>query len=278
VEDFLMLDRNFLYLTGLPCSGLGFLSQLLAQHPDIYSDNLRSPLCDILVNFRSFVGNNPQVVNHLNQDFNSTMVRSLSGIRGFINGWYSPISQPWIVDIHPQWLQHLELIHLLDPNCRMVVCVRELGQVYAAIENQHQKTLLLDFPEKLADLSRVDRAQQLFAPQGVIGSFLKSLEQLQDLEESLQQRLFYVVYEHLMSDPNEVLTELVKWLNLAPISLDLTKISSELPNYSESLGKYVEESYNPNQSLVYYTLPNRFEVTIKQNFSWFYQIFYPGRL
>ncbi|MFB2934286.1 sulfotransferase [Aerosakkonemataceae cyanobacterium BLCC-F154] len=273
-----MLDRNFLYLTGLPGSGVGFLSQLLAQHPDIYSSNLPSPLGDILVNFRSFVSTNSQVANHLNQEFNLTMERSLLAMRGLINGWYSPIFQPWIVDIHPQWLQHLELIHLLDPNCRIVVCVRELGQVYAAIENQHQKTLLLDFPEKLAEMSRTERAQQLFAPQGAIGSFLKSLEQLQDLEESLEQQLFYVVYEHLMSDPNEVLTELVNWLNLAPISPDFTKINQELPNYSESSGKYVEESYNPNQPLVYYTLPKRFEVTIKQNFGWFYRIFYPGQL
>jgi sulfotransferase len=272
-----MLDRHFLYLTGLPCSGLGFLSQLLAQHPDIYSDNLRSPLCDILVNFRSLVSTNPQVANHFNQDFNPTMVRSLLGMQGFINGWYGQVAQPWIIDIHPQWLQHLELIHLLDPNCRMVVCVRELGQICAAIENQHQKTLLLDFPEQLANLSRAERAQKLFAPQGAIGSFLKSLEQLQDLEESLQGRIFYVVYEHLVSEPEEVLTELLKWIELSPISPDLTQVSSDLPNYTESSGKYVEELYNPQQPLTYYTLPNRFEITIQQNFTWYYRLFYPGR-
>ena len=79
------------------------------------------------------------------------------------------------MDIHPQWLQHLELVHLLDPKYKIVVCVRELGQICAAIETQHQKTLLLDFTKKLANLSRAERAQQLFAPQGVVGSFLKSL-------------------------------------------------------------------------------------------------------
>lgn len=273
-----MLNHHLLYLTGLPCSGIDFLSQSLAQHPDIYSNHLRSPLCDLLLNFRTFISTHPQAINHLNQEFNPTMERSQSAMRGFINGWFEQISEPWIVDIHPQWLQHLELLNLLDPNCRMVVCVRELGQICAAIETQHQKTLLLDFPDKLAPRSRAERATQLFLPQGVVGSVLQSLEQLQDLEENLQQKIFYVVYEHLMSNPNEVLTELVNWLKLAPISLDLTKINLQLPSYSESGGKYVEETYNPHQPLVYHTIPNRFEVTIKQNFPWFYRIFYPGRL
>ncbi|MGB7711187.1 MAG: sulfotransferase [Microcoleus sp.] len=273
-----MLNHHLLYLTGLPCSGMGFFSQLLAQHPDIHSNHSRSALCDLLLNFRTFISTHPQVINHLNQQFNPTMERSLSAMRGFMNGWFEPISEPWIVDIHPQWLQHLELINLLDPNCRIVVCVRELGQICGAIETQHQKTILLDFPEKLASLSRADRATQLFSPQGVVGSFLQSLEQLQDLDESLQQKIFYVVYEHLISNPNEVLTELLNWLNLAPIAPDLTKINFQLPSYSESGGKYMEEIYNPHQPLVYYTIPKRFEVTIQQKFPWFYRIFYPGRL
>lgn len=273
-----MLNRHLLYLTGLPCSGLGFLSQLLAQHPDIYSNNARSPLCDLLLNFRTFISTHPPTVNYLDREFDLTMERSRSAMLGFINGWFEQISEPLIVDIHPQWLQHLELLNLLDPNCRIVVCVRELGQICAAIETQHQKTLLLDFPEKLAARSRAERATQLFSPQGVVGSFLQSLEQLQDLEESLQEKIFYVVYEHLMSNPQEVLTELVNWLNLAPISPDLTKINFQVLSYSESGGKYVEETYNPHQPFVYHTLPNRFEVTIKQNFTWFYRIFYPGRL
>lgn len=273
-----MLNHHLLYLTGLPCSGLSFLSQLLAQHPDISSNNSRSLLCDLLVNFRTFISTHPEAVNHLQREFNPTMERSRSAMRGFMNGWFEQISEPWIVDIHPQWLQHLELINLLDPNCRMVVCVRELGQIWAAIETQHQKTLLLDFPEKLASRSRADRAQQLFLPQGVVGSVLQSLEQVQDLEESLQQKIFYVVYEHLMSNPQEVLTELVNWLNLGPISPDLTQINFQVPSYSESGGKYVEEIYNRHQPFVYHTIPNRFEIPIKQNFTWFYRIFYPGQL
>lgn len=273
-----MLDRHFLYLTGLPCAGVNFVSQLLAQHPDIYSEHFQSPLCDFLLNFRTLISNHPLAINHLNQQFDPTMERSKSAIMGLMKGWFEQISEPWIVDIHPQWLQHLELINFLDPHFKIVICVRELGQICGTIETQHQKNLLLDFPEKLASLSRSERATQLFLPQGTIGSFLNSLEQVQDLEETLQEKIFYVIYEHLMSEPKEVLTELLNWLNLPPITPDFSKINTELIPYTESSGKYVEELYHPHKPLVNYTIPQRFQVTIQQNFTWFYRIFYPGLL
>lgn len=97
-----MLNHQLLYLRGLPCSGLSFLSQLLAQHPDIYSNNARSPVCDLLVNFRTFISTHPQAVNYLYREFNQTMERSRSAMTGFINGWFEQISEPWIVGIHPQ--------------------------------------------------------------------------------------------------------------------------------------------------------------------------------
>jgi len=272
-----MTDLRFLYLTGLPCSGTGFLSQLLSQHPEVYSDRRESPLCDLVVNFRSVLSEHPQLTPLVQDEVKGMMERSRYGIQGFIKGWYSQVSESLAIDAHPQWLQHLELIHFLDPDCKMVVCVRELGQVYGAIEHRHQNTLLLDFAETITDLSRTERAKQLFSASGRIGSFLSALEQVQDLEETLQKRLFYVIYEHLMSAPEEVLTDLVKWLDLAPISPDLGG-SALLSRSPERFSKYGEEAYDGDRPLPHYPLPKRFEVTIKQNFSWFYRIFYPGLL
>ena len=40
------------------------------------------------------------------------------------------------------WLHHIEFLHALVPDFRMLVCVRELGQVYGSVEAQHQKTIL----------------------------------------------------------------------------------------------------------------------------------------
>ncbi len=87
----------------------------------------------------------------------------------------------------------------------MLVCVRELEQIYGSIEAQHQKTLLLNFPDHLAHLSRADRADQLSAVQGVIGQPLGSIEALQGIDAQLQKQLYYVVFEHLMKEPVAVM-------------------------------------------------------------------------
>ena len=48
--------------------------------------------------------------------------------------------------------------------------MRELGQIYGSIEAQHQKTLLLDFNDQLADYDRFARADALFAKDKAISA------------------------------------------------------------------------------------------------------------
>ena len=82
-----MSRSHILCLTGLPCSGMSLLSQILSQHPDIHSSHLQSPLCETLVNLRAFLSNNPQMNAHLAADFTQTYAQSLSAYRGLMNGW-----------------------------------------------------------------------------------------------------------------------------------------------------------------------------------------------
>jgi len=110
-------------------------------------------------------------------------------------------------------------VQLLDPHCQMLVCIRELGQIVGSIEAQHQKTLLLDFPDHLATHSRYSRADKLLANEGVVGGPLRAIENLQDLPDTLQSRLYYVIFEHLMEAPEEVMLDIFNWLGLTPASL-----------------------------------------------------------
>jgi sulfotransferase len=103
----------------------------------------------------------------------------------------------------------------------MLVCVRELVQLYGSIESRHQQTVLLDFADHLANRSRYARADALFAPNGVIGGPLRSLQSVQDLAQEIQQRLFYVVFEDLVRDPRRVLREMFEWLALPAVEIDV---------------------------------------------------------
>ncbi|MEL7313870.1 MAG: sulfotransferase [Cyanobacteria bacterium J06559_3] len=273
------LEKQIVYVTGLPRSGSTLLCQLLHHHPKVHSPGFSSPLCSIMVELRKQLSQNEFFLAQLDADFDRAYGRLFNAFRGFINGWVTGVTEPYIVDKNRGWLNQVDLLHLLDPNCRLLVCVRELGQIYGSVEAQHQKTLLLDFPDHLAALSKSDRAKRLFADEGVIGAPLRALESVQDLEDALQERLYYVVFEHLISDPVEVMRGIYEWLGLPSTTFDPHKLQVN-PRESDSYYrfKYPHQTYPAIQASTYRQVPKRFEIMLRQTFPWFYETFYPGQL
>ncbi|HEY9658702.1 MAG TPA: sulfotransferase [Allocoleopsis sp.] len=261
-----MLTKSLICVTGLPHAGSTVLCQLLGQHAQLYSPGSPSPLCPMLLELRQSLSANPILQSQINQsqiNLDSATVhrRLLAAFQGWINGWFAEVEQEWVIDPHGDWLRHLELLQLLDPNCRVLVCVRELGQIWGAIESQHQKTLLFDLPDQLAKLTPIERADRLFAREGEIGKSIRSLEAVQDRSAALQSRLYYVVYEHLMSDPKDAIQGIYEWLELPLAKPDLQLLDSA-----------------PLELHPPYPVPPRITASLQQNFRWFYEMFYPGVL
>lgn len=260
-RQFFVLTKSLICVTGLPHAGSTVLCQLLGQHPQLYSPGSPSPLCPMLVELRQSLSANPILQSQINLDRATVHRRLLSAFQGLINGWLADIPQERVIDLHGEWLKHLELLNLLDPNCRLLVCVRELGQIWGAIESQHQNTLLFDLPEHLANLTPIERADRLFSLDGSIGQSIRSLEAVQDRPADLQSRLYYVVYEHLMSDPKDALQGIYEWLGLPAVEPDLLLLNSE------QLELHPPHPVSP-----------RITASLQRNFRWFYEMFYPGML
>jgi sulfotransferase len=272
-----VLNKQVIYVTGLPRAGSTFLCQLLSHHPDVDCHGHSSPLCPTLMGLRHNLSDNDFLLAQLDVNFDRNYQQLLNAFRGFVNGWFAETDRPWVVDKNRGWLQHIETVSHLDPQFKMLVCVRELGQIYGSIEAQHQKTILLDFPDHLANLSRYDRAENLLNKMGVLGAPLHSIEALQDIDSQLQQHLFYVVFEHLMSEPEAALQEIFQWLGLSSITIDWQNLNVN-PHESDSYYryKYRHKTHSrlnpPNPHLI----PARIQQQLQQQFSWFYNIFYPG--
>ncbi len=273
-----MLNQRLLYVTGLPRSGSTLLCQLLGLHPDIYSTGHSSPLCQSLNQLRHNLSDNEFLLSQLDVDFDLTYQRLKNAMHGFINGWFAETDKPWVVDKNRAWLTQLDTVYSLDPDCKMLVCVREPGQVYGSIEARHQQTLLLDFPDHLAHLSRYARADKLFAADGVIGNPLKTIEHMQDMPQHLQKRLFYVVFEHLMENPQTVMNEIYQWLSLTPAPFN----PNQLPVKTHESDSYYRFKYS-HQTRAAITPPRRHDISqrieqeIRHNFAWFYDLFYPAQ-
>jgi sulfotransferase len=273
----MFIEKKILFVTGLPRAASTLLCQLLDMHPEIESDGHSSPLHQMLSQLRHNYSDNNFLLSQLDCDFERGYQRLLDSSRGFINGWFAQSEKPWVVDKNRGWLGQIDMVNLLDPNFRMLVCVREPAQIYGSIEAQHQKTLLLDFPDHTGNLSRHARADTLFANDGVIGSPLKSIESLQDIPQILQERLFYVVFEHLMQEPQKVMAEIYQWLGVSKSHLDTQNLAvkaHESDSYYRF--KYLHKTRSTLSPPRRHAIPPRIENAIQQQYADFYRLFYSG--
>jgi sulfotransferase len=97
-------------------------------------------------------------LSQLDTSFDASYAHLKTAMQGFLRGWYKDSGKQGVVDKNRAWLHCMEMLLQLAPEARLVVCVRELGQVYGSIEAQHQRTILLDFVDHLADYDRMGRA------------------------------------------------------------------------------------------------------------------------
>src|SRR5690606_10174795 len=118
--------RRILYVAGLPRSGSTLICQLLSTHPEVDSPGHSSPLLHAIGVLRRELSDNDFLLAQLDADFDRTYQRLDRAFRGFVDGWLADAEAPWVVDKNRGWLTQLQLLARLDPDFRMVVCVREL--------------------------------------------------------------------------------------------------------------------------------------------------------
>ncbi len=271
-------SSSLLCVTGLPRAGSTLMCQLLGMHPDIYSEGHSSPLLHCLTELRYQVSDDPFLLSQLDMDFERSYARLQSAYRGFMHGWFAEATQPWLVDKNRDWLNQLDLLLSLNPGARLLVCVRDLGQVIGSIEAQHQQTVLLDFPNHIADLSFYDRTDALLAKKGVVGSPLRSIEAMQDQLPDKQNLVYYVVFEDLMREPDVVMQSIFKWLEIDSIPVNTTALPTKL-HESDSYYrfKYRHKTRPQISSPRQHHIPPRISDELLRSFNWFNQTFYPAK-
>ncbi|OYO27829.1 sulfotransferase [Janthinobacterium sp. PC23-8] len=267
---------DFIGVTGLPRAGSTLVCQLLAQHPDLYCEGTSSPLCNTLQGMRRLVSDDQFFLSQLDQSFASSYGHLESAMRGYLRGWYQDCGKQAVVDKNRGWLHAVELLLKLAPEAKLVVCVRELGQIYGSIEAQHQRTILLDFIDHLADYDRLGRADMLFAKDRTIGAPLTSIHSVIDLPLAVQQRLYFVRFEDLVERPVACMSHLYAWLGLAPFEIDPANLKIGVrESDSHYRMKYTHTQTGSIGKPKRHPIPPRIQQQIEQSYPWYYELYYP---
>ena len=266
----------FVCVSGLPRAGSTLLCQLLAEHPDVYCEGHSSPLCNTLLATRRFVSDDQFFLSQLDVQFDTTYANLQSAMRGFLHGWYEKSGKKVVVDKNRAWLQCIEFLLNLEPEARLLVSIRDLGQIYGSIEAQHQKTILVDFADHLADYDRLNRASVLFSKEKMIGMRLASILATQDLPDLVKKRIFFVRFENLVTQPVKTMTDVYTWLGLRPISIDPDNLKVR-PHSSDShyRNKFIHRQHTSISPPKPHVIPPRIQNLIGQSYAWYYEWFYP---
>jgi len=270
------MTARFVGVAGLPRSGSTLLCQLLAEHPDIDCEGHSSPLCNALLATRRFISDDQFLLSQLDVQFDSTYANLRSAMQGFLHGWHASAQKPMVIDKNRAWLHCIELLLHLDPQAKLLVPIRELGQIYGSIESQHQKTLLLDFIDHLADYDRFGRADQLFAKDKSIGAPLSSIRAVQELPPAVKDRLYFVKFEDLMSHPAQTMEHIFHWLALKPHTINLTQLKVRAhESDSHYRYKFSHRQRAHIEAPQQHDIPTRIQRHIQQACAWYYEWFYP---
>lgn len=269
--------RKLVCVAGLPRAGSTLLCQLLAQHPGVYSPGHSSPLSSLLNDIRHRVSDNDFFLSQLDVDFDRTYGQLVAAYRGFIDGWFSRADSHVVVDKNRGWLGMVETLEVLHPDYMILVCVRDLSQIFGSIEAQHHRTRLIDFPDHIDAHNPFVRADRLFGRGGIVGGPLSSIEYVRQIKDtSIQDRILYVPFEYLVNNVVAGMREIFTKLGVEPIDIDPDNLTVA-PHESDSYYRF-KYRHETRSRLV---APERHEImpgiesSLRNKFKWYYQAFYP---
>jgi sulfotransferase len=274
-----MMIPKLVGVTGLPRAGSTLLCQMLAQHPEIQCEGLSSPLCNLVLGLRRMVSDDHFFLSQLDHSFETSYAHLASAMQGFLRGWNRDCTKKAVVDKNRAWLHAIELLLQIEPEAKLLVCLRELGQIYGSIEAQHQRTIFLDFIDHLADFDRFGRADQLFAKDKTIGAPMISLHAVPDLPKAVQEHLYFVRFEDLVEQSTACMSHIYAWLGLSPFEINPEKLAIMGPPESDS--HYRMKYLHPQSERVTkpkkHDIPPRIQAQIETACAWYYQFYYPKK-
>jgi sulfotransferase len=197
-------------------------------------------------------------------------------MQGYLRAWHHDCERPVVVDKNRAWLHAIEMLLHIEPEAKLIVCVRDLGQIYGSIEAQHQRTILIDFIDHLADFDRFGRADVLFAKDKAIGAPLMSLHAVPDLPKHVQEHIYVVRFEDLMAQPAACMSHIYAWLGVSPLRIDSEHLQVGIPESDSHYHmKYTHTQSSRISAPKMHEVPPRIQTLIEASFAWYYQLYYP---
>jgi len=214
-------EKTFHFLGGLPRSGSTLLCNMLAQNPRLHATHT-SACMDVMFGVRN---NWDRLVEHKAHPNGEAKRRVL---RAILDAYYAEVRQPVIIDKCRGWVSLLEMAEwALERPVKVLVPVRDLREVLASFEKLWRKNArggqVRGEAENYFDFQTVEGRCAFWCrkdqPVGLAYNRIKDA-----LQRGYRDRMCFVHFERLTSQPEETLRTIYRFLGEEPYQHDFDHV------------------------------------------------------
>lgn len=280
-------------ITGFPRSGSTLLCNILNQNPKFYASTT-SVLAVAVANVQLQFSNTMEYGYELDRNREHAEKKLLNGINGLIDGYYYDKKGKTIFDKSRAWINHMDLLDVLNPQCKKIILIRDIRNVIASIEKQNRRTAL--FRKKVETFDRyvsslinentlvgccVDGLQSFLQRKSRV-ALIQPVPDIGDLFSELKTYNSIILkYEQFVEHPQMTLKILYEFLQEKPFEHDFDNINNTAKDPDGLyLHKYPHQGcgkVEKSNLLEYHNFMSKEIINkIVKEFIWFYEQFgYP---
>jgi sulfotransferase len=212
--------HTYYFIAGLPRAGSTLLCNILAQNPRFHTTGT-SGIMDVMFGVRN------QWDSLIEFKASPNDPAKLRVLRGILDNYYSDIEKPVVFDKCRGWLSLLEMAEsVLGHKAKVLVPVRDMRDVLASFEKlwrENAKNSQTQPPEQYFQFQTVEgRVNSWLAGDQPIGLAYNRIHDA--IVRGFGDRMYFVQFERLTSEPEKVMSEIYRFLGEEPFSHDFNYV------------------------------------------------------
>lgn len=212
--------KKIIYSAGLPRSGSTLLSSILNQNPRFESQitNHLLPIVDATVH--SF-NKNATPREYLTTDTKRKIIRSI------VDSYHDTPGKDVFFNHNKGWHGKLDLVNSIDPNFKMIICVRDIGWILDS-EERIARSNPYNIPSYLEQSSHVySRADTMLRM--IVGQTFESLKAA--IQSPYTDHMLFVEYDYLTMYPLSAMMDIYEFIEEPYFYHDFNNVEASFDDY-----------------------------------------------
>ena len=269
------MPNQIYFQSSLPRAGSTLLQNIIGQNPDFYVTPT-SGVLELLYAARSNYSNSPEFKAQDSQLMQNGFKQfCLYGMSGFFNGI---TNKPYVLDKSRGWGIHYGFLNSFYPNPKIICMVRDPRAIFASMEKNYRKNQDKD-PGILNHSKMINTTTQkrveTWSSTPPVGLAFERLQQI--FLEGINQKMLFVKFEDLCSNPDSELKRIYEYLELPHYQHDFDNVEQITVEDDEVYGIYgdhnIRKKIEPVRNNYKEVLGSFTCDYIKNKYGWFFKEF-----